>query len=128
MRWKALIPPLIVAALVAVVTVFFLDGLVKRGIEKAGTLANGARVDLDAARVSLVHLSVLLGRLQVTDPESPMTNAVEVGSMTFRLEPKPLTWKKIIISDASITGIRTGTPRRYSGALPERRKPKEVKR
>ncbi|MEK7764747.1 MAG: TIGR03545 family protein, partial [bacterium] len=65
-----------------------------------------------------LRLSVTLKHLQVTDKAAPMTNALEVGRMTFALAPKPLAWKKIVVEQGEITGIRTGTPRTASGALP----------
>lgn len=116
-RWKNIIPAASVTALLVLFSVFFLDWTVKALLEKAGTTADGAKVELDGVRISLLHLGVTLTGLQVTDAKDPMTNTLEVGRMTFKLAPKPLFWKKIIIEDASIAGIRTGTPRKRSGAL-----------
>jgi uncharacterized protein (TIGR03545 family) len=116
-RWSAVLPALAVTGLVAAFVTFFLDGIVERSLEKAATAAHGARVELDGVDISFLKTSVVLSRLQVTDPDAPMSNLLEVARMTFKLDPKPLAWKKILIQDASIDGIRTGTPRRTSGAL-----------
>jgi uncharacterized protein (TIGR03545 family) len=43
---------------------------------------------------------------------------VEIDALLFRLEGKPLFWKKFIVSRAEIAGIHVNTPRRRSGALP----------
>jgi len=120
MRWKAFIPTVILLALIAVFTLFYLDNFVKRAIEHVGTAANGAKVELDNVDISLKNFSIMLHRLQVTDKEHPMTNAFEVESLKFDLAGKPLSWKKIIIEKSEITGIRTGTPRKTSGALPKK--------
>ncbi len=122
MRWKALIPTTLILALIAVCTVFFLDGWVKCAIERLGTTVNGAKVDLGSAQVKLLDLSVRLHKLQVTDKDNPMTNALEIESLRFDVAGKPLTWKKIIIEKADIQGIRTGTPRKKSGALTKKQK------
>ncbi len=128
MRWKAFIPTVVITALIAVFTIFFMDGMIERAIEKVGTSANGAKVELDSVRTSIIHLTVTLNRLQVADEQAPMTNSFDIGRIQFHLAPKPLTWKKIIIEDASITDIRTGTARKYSGAIAkkdEEKKPEE---
>jgi uncharacterized protein (TIGR03545 family) len=117
-RWSAVIPTGILVVTGILATFFFLDGAVKRAVEKAGTTLNGAQVNLNKASVSLLRLSATLHGLQVTDADAPMTNSIEIDRLVFHLEPKPLFWKKIIIHDASLHGIRTNTPRRVSGALP----------
>jgi len=127
-RWKALVPTVVVVALVIAFFTFFFDTLVECGLEKAGTAANGAKVELDDLDIGFQNLSVTLTRLQVTDENNPMTNAVEVAKMRFDLAGKPLTWKKIVIEDAAIDGIRTGTPRKTSGAIPQRAKSEEKKK
>lgn len=127
MRWKALIPTVIVVALVALFFTFIFDGLLKRGIERVGAAANGAKVELDGLHTSFIHMDMTLTRLQVTDPANPMTNSVEIGALRFGLAPKPLSWKKFVVERAEITGIRTGTPRKTSGALPQSRREAQAK-
>ncbi|MEK7474143.1 MAG: TIGR03545 family protein [Candidatus Coatesbacteria bacterium] len=116
-RWKAVVPGLVTLGLVVVFAVFFLDWTVEWAIEKAGTTMNGARVDLAGVDISWRHASVTLRGLQVTDKAAPMTNALEVETMSFQLAVKPLTWMKVIIEDGEILGVRTGTARKSSGAI-----------
>jgi uncharacterized protein (TIGR03545 family) len=116
-RWKNLRHGGIAVAILVVFSVFFMDLSVKWGLEKAGTAANGAKVELDGVSISLLHLRVTLTGLQVTDANNPMTNSLEAGRMTFKLAPQPLFWKKVVIEDAAIEGLRTGTARRTSGAV-----------
>jgi uncharacterized protein (TIGR03545 family) len=120
MRWKAVIPTVVIVALIAVFCIFFLDPIVECAIERTGTALNGAKVELDSVDVGLRDLSLTLNRLQVTDKDAPMTNAVEIDRLTFDLAGKPLTWKKIIIETGEIAGVRAGTDRKTSGALPRR--------
>lgn len=124
-RWKALLPTVGITLLIALLSHFFLDGIIERGIEKAGTAMNGAKVELDDVELSFFKLSLTLDRLQVTDENNPMTNALEVGAMNFNLQGKPLSWKKFVVENASITGIRTGTPRKYSGAVAKKEKKRD---
>jgi uncharacterized protein (TIGR03545 family) len=120
MRWKAFLPTVLIIAAVMILSALFMDSCIERGLEAAGTRVNGAKVELDDVDIRVLALSASLRRLQVTDPNNPMTNSVEVASMKFDLAGKPLAWKKIIIENAEISGIRTGTPRKTSGALPRK--------
>ncbi|HRY29328.1 MAG TPA: TIGR03545 family protein [Elusimicrobiota bacterium] len=123
MRWKALIPTVVVLSLIGVFTVFFLDGAVKCALEAAGTRMNGAKVELDDVNINLRKMSVTLRGLQVADPDSPMINTLDVESLRFDLAAKPLAWKKIIVENAEIIGLATGTPRKSSGAVSKKKKP-----
>lgn len=116
-RWAAVVPTAVIVGAIILFNVFFLDGLVKGALESAGTAANGAKVELAGVDVALLKTSITLTGLQVADAGAPMTNIVEAGRLSFQLEPKPLFWKKVVIRDASIEGIRTGTARKTTGAV-----------
>jgi uncharacterized protein (TIGR03545 family) len=103
-------------------THYFLDRGMKSAIQIAGTAAVGARVDVAEVSTSFWRLTAQIEGLAVTDPDAPMTNAVEIKTLLLHLQPKPLLWKKIIVERAEILGIRTGTPRKTSGALPKKEK------
>jgi uncharacterized protein (TIGR03545 family) len=124
MRWKALVPTVVLLAAAVVFSVFFLDGFVECALERVGTSVNGAKVELGGVDIKLASLSVTLKDLQVTDKAAPMTNALQVDTLKFDVAAKPLTWKKVIIETGEVDGIRTGTPRKTSGALP----PEEVEK
>ena len=116
-RWKAILPTVIILGGTGLLVRFFMDGFVKNAIEKYGTRANGAKVELSDVDISFLKTSVNFRHLRITDAADPMTNVLEIERLTFKLSPKPLAWKKIVIEEASIAGIQTGTPRKYSGAL-----------
>ena len=67
-RWWGLGAFVVVAAILVGVWVFLVDGWVKILIEDGGTDAVGAKVELDAADLSLFPAGLTLTRLQVTDP------------------------------------------------------------
>jgi len=122
-RWQGLIAFVILVAGTAAFVSLFLDGLVKRAIEKTGTRIVRAKVELDDADVTLFPLGITLKRLQVTNPNAPMTNAVEVSRIVFSMDPAALLLHKTIIDNMTLDGMRFGTERKTSGALS--RKPKE---
>ncbi len=119
-RWQGVVAFVVVVGLVVAVWLLLVDTWVKRAIEQAGTAAVGAKVELDAADLSLMPLGLVLARLQVTDPDEPMTNAVEIARIAGTLDPLQLLRRKVIIEEMTVDGLRFKTPRRTSGAVSER--------
>ncbi len=118
-RWWRLGALVVVAAILGCVWIFFIDGWVKRLIEEAGTEAVGAKVELEAADLSLFPAGLTLARLQVTDPKKPMTNAIEIAHVTMGFDGLNLLRRKVIIEEMVLERVRVGTPRAKSGATRE---------
>ncbi len=104
--------------LLVVISLFLIDGIIEKNVEKHGTQAVGARVDLAKADLSLFPLGVTLTGLAVTNPDSPMNNAVEVATINFGLDLMPLLENKVIIDDMTLARVQFNTPRKTSGAVP----------
>jgi uncharacterized protein (TIGR03545 family) len=117
MRWKGLIAFVAVIAFGTVLWLFFVDGFVERVIEKTGTWIVGAKVELDDADLSLFPLGLNLSRLQVTDPDKPMTNTVDIKRTVLSLDSLNLLRRKVIIERMAVEGVRFGTERKTSGAV-----------
>jgi uncharacterized protein (TIGR03545 family) len=118
-RWWGLGAFLVFAAILVCVWIFLVDGWVRYLIEEAGTEAVGAKVELDAADLSLFPAGLTLSRLQVTNPKAPMTNAVEMAKVTMGLDGLNLLRRKVIVEEMALQGVRLGTPRATSGATRE---------
>lgn len=116
-RWGRLAVLLTPLVIIWAGTHFFLDASIKNAIETVGTKAVGAKVDVADVSTSVWRLSAKISGLAVTDSDNPMTNAVEIKTLRLKARLKPLFWKKVIVERAEITGIRTGTPRKKSGAI-----------
>ena len=93
---------LVVAAILVCVWIFLVDGWVRYLIEEAGTEAVGAKVELDAADLSLFPAGLTLSRLQVTNPKAPMTNAVEMAKVTMGLDGLHLLRRKVIVEEMAV--------------------------
>jgi uncharacterized protein (TIGR03545 family) len=119
-RWQGLVAFLVLAALLGAFWFLAAGRLVVMAIEKAGTELVGAKVELDAADVTLFPLGLHLKRLQVTDPDRGMENAVEVAEVEVSLDAVNLLRRKVIVDTLDLSGIRLHTPRTVSGALPGR--------
>jgi len=106
--------------LVVVITAawaLYVDVAIRRAIEFVGTELVGAKVELASARLRLLNADLVLKGLQVTDPNAPMTNLVEVPEMVADLNGRALLSTKVVVETLAVRGMRFGTPRRTSGAL-----------
>jgi len=116
-RWKAIGTLAGVVLLLTLFSWLFLDTLVRRGIEQAGTLVVGAKVELADAHVRLGAGQLVMRGLQVTNPSHPMQNLVEAAELIAMVRPLPLLEKKLVIDSLAARKVRFDTPRKTSGAL-----------
>jgi uncharacterized protein (TIGR03545 family) len=108
------------AGLLILIAVFWfvvVDWLVEMVIETQGTKAVGAQVDVAGADLSLFPAGIEVKGLQVTNPDSPMRNALDIGRIYSDIELKPLIQRKVIIDNLRMEGIQIDTPRKTSGAV-----------
>ena len=117
-RWRAVLPLVVVLALGVLFAVLLLDRAVRRGVEAAGTAAVGAKVELAAADVQLRAGQVRLSGLAVTDPAQPMRNLLEAEELVFDVGMRPALEGKVVIDTLAARGLRFGTRRTTSGAIP----------
>ncbi len=116
-RWQGLVLFVLVIALIGVFWFFLADSIVKHAIQKTGTTIVGAQVELTKADLHLLPLGITLSELQITNPDHPMSNAVQAQRIEFSLDSLNLIQRKIIIDTLSLEGIRFNTPRNRSGAV-----------
>lgn len=116
-RWQGLLAFAVLSGGLLALWLFLVDGFVKRIVEKTGTALVGARVELEKADLGLSPLGLTLMGLQVTDPDEPMRNAVEVDRIAFLADGLNLLRRKVTIEEMTVEGMRFGTERKYSGAV-----------
>ncbi len=116
-RWEAIVPLLIVIAVVWAYFFFFFDAHVRRGLEYVGTNANGAEVNIASLKTSFWHASLEIHGIEITNAESPAKNIIELGTMRWEMLWDALLRGKIAIEDASILDIKIGTVRKKPGRV-----------
>jgi len=116
-RWPGLIGFVVVVGVIVALWFLFLDGIVRRMVEKGGTAIVGAEVDLARAHVTLIPLGITLQGLQVTDPQAPDRNSIEVSRIAFELDSLNLFRRKVIINEMSAEGLQFGTARKRPGRV-----------
>jgi uncharacterized protein (TIGR03545 family) len=114
-RVEAIVPLLIVLALAVAYFTLFFDGHLRRGLEWAGSQANGAEVNIGDLDLSFLKARLTITDIQVTDRGEPAKNKAQIGNVSFDLLWDALLRAKVVVSDAAITGIETGTARKRPG-------------
>lgn len=127
-RFEAIIPVFVLSLLTFLYFTYYFDHHMKKLIEYVGTQANGAEVNVDAVRTSFIRGSFDLDRLQITDPERPTHNSLEIGNMHFQYLWDALLRMKFVVDDASINNIQLLKPRTSPGKVlpPEPAKPSKI--
>ena len=114
-RWKAIVPLLLLGALVAGLWILFADRMAKRTTESVGTTLVGAKVEIDRMHLDVAHSRVEVRGLTVASPFEPLENLLQADLLVADLEPLPLLEKKLVIDRLAATGLRFGTPRQSDG-------------
>ncbi|MDH5179507.1 MAG: TIGR03545 family protein [Gammaproteobacteria bacterium] len=127
-RWKGLIAFVLIVGLSAVFFIFYIDSLIKWSIEASGTRIVGAKVELGSAKFSFSPLGVQLRSLQVTNPDKPMENIVEISKIAFNMDSGNLLLRKVIIEEMTVDNVQLNTPRKKSGALKKKAEPAPAKK
>jgi len=124
MRWKFVIPALILIAIIITFNIIFLDALLKKAFIASGEMAFGAKVEMQSLKTKFSNLSIKIDGLQIADKNDYWKNLIEAKTISFALKPLPLLSKKFIIEKMSVEGVMWQTKRNTSGQLP----PKKIKK
>ena len=116
-RFEAIVPLVIVIGLIVLYSMLFLDSHLRRGLEYAATQANGAEVNIGKFDTSVWDASVVLGDIEMTNPESPDRNRVQIGAINFRMLWDALLRGKVVINEASIVDVDINTQRSKPGRV-----------
>ena len=116
---KSLIAVAALVVLIALIWWVVVDRVVEMVIESEGSKAVGAKVDVASADLSLWPAGLEVVGIEVTDPASPMKNAMAIQRVYSDIELLPLIKRQVIINNLRMEGIRLNTPRTSSGAMPQ---------
>jgi uncharacterized protein (TIGR03545 family) len=116
-RWKGLFAFLGFVFVISILWFFLVDGFIEKRIEKYGTKAIGAKVEVAETDLSVLPTGLEIIGLQLTNPDKPMQNAIEISKVNLSLDTMNLFRRKIIINEMAAEGIQFNTPRQVSGAV-----------
>ena len=115
-RWKGIIPLVLILLAIVVLWLTLGENLLRNTIEEAATKFLGTEVDIARLDVSLRDATVELRGVSIADPFDRMRNLVEADRVRGVLEGRPLLERKIILRTLVLGGMRTGTSRRTASA------------
>ncbi len=117
MRKTYVLPRLVLLAIAWIFFLFAFDPILKwamiKGLEKSAK----AKVEIASLHTTFLHPSIRINGFAVADSKSEYNNLVEFSELSFSAAGAPLLEKKVIVENASLSGLRFGTPRRTSGRL-----------
>ncbi|MDZ4662383.1 MAG: TIGR03545 family protein [Pseudomonadota bacterium] len=117
-RFEAIIPFFLVCFAVWLYFVLFFDTHFRLGLEMGLSSGNGAETNIGSVRTSFWNASLDIKNIQLTDPENPINNRVQVESVRFKMLWDALLRGKIVIDEASVNNIAIQTPRKNRGKVP----------
>jgi uncharacterized protein (TIGR03545 family) len=116
-RFEAIVPFAILVLLVGLYFTLFFDSHLKAAIEWGATQGNGAEVNIGSVRTSFWKATFEMNRLEATDPKVPARNRFEIGRVSFGALWDALLRAKVVVNEASITGIEVNTARKSPGRV-----------
>jgi len=116
-RWWGISAFAVLIILAAAIWFLLAPKLIASSIEEFGSEALGAKVDVARVELGLSPLTVGIFGLQAADPDKPMQNLLEVEEVTFAVDLDALLWKKIVIDELNLSGVKLATARAESGSL-----------
>lgn len=116
-RWKAVLPLGLFIALVVILWLLFADRLGRLAVEKGGTAALGAKVEVDRFHIALTRGQLQIGGMTVASPFDSLKNLFQADELVADIAILPLLEKKVVIDQLAAKGLRFGTPRTTSGIV-----------
>ncbi len=101
----------VLAGLIGVFFVLFLDGIIKDAIEEQGSSVIESQIDVGSLSTSLLSQSMDIGNLQIANADKLDENLVQVGRIKFDFDGNRALSKKVIIDDMIVEGLRLNQKR-----------------
>lgn len=119
MRWTYLLPRAILVGLVWAFFQYGFDPLLRQGLILTGQRVARAKVEIADVSTTFFSPSFRATQVKVADRGHPGTNLVEFAELGGALELPALLKRSFIVKEATISGLKWGTPRADSGLLPD---------
>lgn len=108
---------LLIGVVLGAIYFLAIDYVLKSLIEREGSRALAARLDVAHVTFHLLPTSIRLEGVQVTNPQQPVRNLVEFASLSTPLQLGALRERRLDIPELQIQGLRFNTTRAQSGAI-----------
>lgn len=116
-NWKNLIPRVVILAVLIAAYVLFMGTLIKFAIVKGCEAGFGAKTEIQWLNFSLSKAALSWGGFTIANKKDPWKNLIEIQTINTKLNGEQLFYKRFVMDDMTVAGIRTGTARRTWGGL-----------
>ncbi|MFH1783885.1 MAG: TIGR03545 family protein [bacterium] len=123
-RWKAVIPILVLTIIFVVFGIFLRDRILKGIVISTGESIFEAKVEMESFKTSLKDSSIEIKGLQIADKSDVWKNLVHIDRLAFDIRLLPLFSKKVAIDEMALENLRWQTKRATSGKLPPKKEKK----
>lgn len=96
---------------------FLIDIAIKTMIERAGSTALQAQMNIGSAKFHLMPTTLRLRDVQITDARAPLRNLLQADSIALPLQLGELFDRRLIIEEMQVHGLRFNRSRASSGAI-----------
>ncbi len=118
MRWKWMLPRLLLTLMIWGFLRWGLDPALRYGLVRGLQSATGARVDVATLRTSFFPPTVTIEGTAVASPRRPGRNLFEFEQLHVRLEPDSLSHRRFVVESGEVRNLRFDTNRSDDGRLP----------
>lgn len=116
-RWEAIITFTIIVVLIGLYFKLFFDAHMKSLVEFAGYHATGAEVNVHSLETSFFNASIKITGIELTNPEKPTHNNLNIGEVRFSMLWDALLRVKFVINEAAIENISFNQTRKKPGKV-----------
>ncbi|TGG95100.1 TIGR03545 family protein [Natronospirillum operosum] len=116
-RWGGLIPFVAVVGGLWIGGYLFADVIARSLLQSNLTRIQGAQVDVGNADVAWQPFGLVVDDIQMTDPNRPSHNAVQVGQVAMQLDLWALLTGKVLVESLAVDELRFDTERASPGRV-----------
>ena len=96
-RWGGFLSFLLITGLLAAGGLFFAESFTRNFLQSQLTELNGARANIDKVTIQYSPLAIDIRNIQITDPQQPMVNSLQIESARFNMSLGSLLLRKVPI-------------------------------
>ncbi len=117
MRWTYIIPRLLLVAMLWGFVAYGVDPLLRYSGIQALQSVTGAKADIGGLRTQFFPPSLTLDRVALASAGRPGKNLLEFDRLHLRLEPDSLSYRRFVVEEGRIDGLKFDTRRSDDGQL-----------
>lgn len=116
-RTEAILPFILVTAIIYAYFYLFFDSHLKKALEIGGYFAVGAEVNIASLETSFINGTIRIRDIQVTNAEKPSHNSFEIGDVRFGVLWDGLLRAKLVVEEMAVEQIKIDTKRNKPGKV-----------